>query len=330
MGITRRDFGLGTTAVLGAAMIGPAIAAPIAKGDIYLICGFPTGTAGDTICRFFARKLQPILGATVTVVNIMEGAHQGYEGNLATKFVVEAQPDGRTIYLTAGGILVANQNLQHNPPFDVSKALQSFGTMTRVPNTLVVRADSPYKTLADLSAAMKVKGSDAKYGVPNGSVVRVIGALYRQQAGLQAAEIVKRESSEVFKDLDAGTIDYALSNNWYPVTQEKIGRVRILAMSLKERLHAAPQYPTFNEYGYPVDVDGWWAGYVPSATPRSIVNYLNAALGQVVASEECRQFFNGIICDPWTQTPDQSQALLERQLSAWHDYVEIANLEKEH
>nr|WP_246448644.1 tripartite tricarboxylate transporter substrate binding protein [Novosphingobium flavum] len=298
-------------------------------GPYRVICGFPIGTGGDTICRFFARQLEPLLGAAVTVENIMEAEHEGYEGNLATRHVLAAPRNGHAIYLTAGAILVANQALQRHPAFDVGTALTSIGTMTRVPNTIVVAANSPYRTLADLTAAMKVKGAAARYGVPNGSVVRVIGALYRYHAGLRAHEMVRRQSRDVFSDLEEGKVDYAFSNNWYSVQQEQAGRVRILAMSLRDRLQAAPQYPTFTENGLPIDVDGWWGGYVAAGTPRPVVERLAAALRTVVSSEECRKFFNGIICDPWPGTPRLGQAHLREQLVAWRRYVDIAGLEKE-
>ena len=328
-GISRRAFNLGAAAAVGTLLTRRLEAAPLFKGGkVRVICGFPTGSGGDEFVRFYAARMEPLLGASVTVVNFME-ENLKYEGNLATQNVLDSPADGRTIYLTAGAILTANQNLMDNPPFDVTKTLQSFGTVTRVPNTLVVRADSPYKTLAELTAAMKSKGDAAKYGVANGSVVRVIGALYRKMAGLSVAEIVRRDSHQTFKLLEDGEVDYVMSNNVYPVQLEKAGKVRILAINAQEREVGAPQYATFNEFGYPIDVDNWWAGFVPIKTPRRIVDHLGQILSAVVQTDVSRNYLSEVICDPWVQTPDQSQRHLVEQLAAWRDYVELAELEKE-
>jgi tripartite-type tricarboxylate transporter receptor subunit TctC len=92
-------------------------------------------------------------------------------------------------------------------------------------------------------------------------------------------------------------------------------------------MEAAPDIPTLTEYGYPTDIRSWWAALVPAATPRAIVDQLNAWFSQVVASEDAKKFLNGIASDPWVSKPDEAQAFFLQQIKDWGDYVRIANIE---
>ena len=325
--ISRRDVAVGLSSTVGLSLVGARAAAEPFGGEVRVISGLPMGSGGDSLIRFYAARMESLLGAKMTVENFVES--DKLEGNLATESLLAAKPDGRTIYIQSGAILVGNQVLAKKPNFDVITALQSFGTITKAPNTLVVSARSPYRSLPDLTAEMRRKGKAAKYGTPNGSIVRIIAALYKKRAGLEAAEVLRQRSIQVFEDLDSGAVDFAFSNNLYSVDQEKAGRIRILAISLSERLKAAPQYPTFNEYGYAADVDGWWAGFVPSGTPRAIVERLGKALSAAVVSPESVKFLNSVICDPWVETPEQSQAHLARQVEAWRGYVKLTGFEQQ-
>ncbi|MBC2666986.1 hypothetical protein H7F51_15820 [Novosphingobium flavum] len=326
---SRRAFGLGATVTLGATFLrGPALHAARPRGEIRVICGFPVKSGGDNFVRFFAKAMQPLLGAKTTVYNFME-ENLHYEGNLATQNVIDSPPDGSTIYITSGGILAANQALMNAPPFDAGKALQSFGTITTVPNTLLVRADSPYRDLNDLTRAMMTKGTAARYAVANGSVVRIVGLLYKKLAGLEVEEVVRRESLQTLKMLYDGEVDYVCSNNVYPVAEEKAGRVRILAINGQTRQKVASKYPTFKEFGYDMKLDNWWGGFVRADTPKPIVNRLGRILTAVTNLPASRAYLNGIMCDPWTQTPAQSQAHLLEQMEAWRESVDLAGLAKE-
>jgi tripartite-type tricarboxylate transporter receptor subunit TctC len=121
--------------------------------DIRLICAFPPGSGADVLVRYFGEKLRPITGRTVIVEN-----KSGAGGNIATEYVARAKPDGYTIYVHAATAVAANQHLFKKPPVEAAKAIQIAASINRQPFMLVVDAKSPYKTVADLTAAMKPKG----------------------------------------------------------------------------------------------------------------------------------------------------------------------------
>jgi tripartite-type tricarboxylate transporter receptor subunit TctC len=140
-------------------------------------------------------------------------------------------------------------------------------------------------------------------------------------------EVAYRTGADYLNELYAGKLDFAVVDNVQGMAQSGAGRMRLLAVGAGTRVQAAPDIPTLTEYGYPTDIRSWWGVLVPAATPRSIVDQLNAWFSQVVASEESKKFLNGIASDPWVSTPDEGHAYFLQQIKDWGEYVRIANIE---
>ena len=290
-------------------------------GDIHFICGFAAGSGADVLVRFFAEKIRPVLGRTVIVEN-----KPGAIGNIATEYVARAKPDGLTIYVTSGAALATNMHIFKKPPVDVIKQLQIVTTINRMPMMIAVGAASPYKTIAELTAAMKQKGEKASYST-NNPPARVVGAMYKEKAGLNAVEVQYRASGDTLNDLASGALDYAIYDPVFATIQERQGRVRIIALAAKDRLESSPQYPTMTELGYPMDIVTWWGAMVPMDTPRAIVDKLNEAFVGVIANEETKKFLATLGGDPWVLKPDPAQKYWQTEIEAWRDLVRIAKIE---
>jgi tripartite-type tricarboxylate transporter receptor subunit TctC len=289
--------------------------------DVHFICGFAAGSGADIIVRFFADKMRPIMGHTIIVEN-----KPGALGNLATELVARSKPDGHTIYVTGGSSLAGNMHILKNPLVDVGSALQIAATINKATMMLGVRADAPWKTAHELTAAMKQKGEKASYAFAN-PTAKVLGALYKQTAGLQSVEVSYRTGADFLNDLYSGNIDYAIPDNIQAMAQARQGKMRILAVGSGERMQSAPELPSMKELGYPMDVRSWWAALVPVATPRPIIDQLNVWFGQVVATEETKTFLASIASDPWISKPDEAQAYLRQEIDRWGEYVKIAKIE---
>ena len=117
----------------------------------------------------------------------------------------------------------------------------------------------------------------------------------------------------------SGKIDYAIADNIQAMAQSNAGRMRILAVGAGTRMQAAPDIPTLTEFGYPIDIRTWWAALVPAATPRPIVDQLNAGSARWSQSPETKTFLNGIASDPWVSKPDEGQAYFLQQIKDWAD-----------
>ena len=289
--------------------------------DVQFICGFAAGSGADIIVRYFADKMRPLMNRTIVVQN-----KPGALGNIATEFVARSKPDGHTIYVTGANSVAASMHIFKKPPVDVGTALQIVATINKATMMVVVRADAPWKSVPELTAAMKEKGDKASYAFAN-PTSKVLGAMYKERAGLQAVEVAYRTGADYLNELYAGKIDFAVADNIQAMAQTNAGRMRILAVGAGTRMQSASDIPTLTEFGYPMDIRSWWAALVPAGTPRPIVDQLNVWFSQVVKSEETRTFLNGIASDPWVSKPEEGQAYFLQQIKDWADYVRVAKIE---
>jgi tripartite-type tricarboxylate transporter receptor subunit TctC len=289
--------------------------------DVQFICGFAAGSGADIIVRYFADKMRPLMSRTIVVQN-----KPGALGNIATEFVARSKPDGHTIYVTGANSVAASMHIFKKPPVEVGTALQVVATINKATMMVTVRADAPWKSVPELTAAMKEKGDKASYAFAN-PTSKVLGAMYKEKAGLQAVEVAYRTGADYLNELYTGKIDFAVADNIQAMAQANAGRMRILAVGAGTRMQSAPDIPTLTEFGYPMDIRSWWAALVPAGTPKPIVDQLNAWFSQVVESEETKAFLNGIASDPWVSKPEEGQAYFLQQIKDWGDYVRVARIE---
>jgi tripartite-type tricarboxylate transporter receptor subunit TctC len=289
--------------------------------QLHFICAYPAGSSSDSIVRFIAEKVRPQVGGVIIVEN-----KPGANGNLATEFLARSKPDGRTILIHAGSALAANMHLFKNPPVDVATAIQVAGTINRQAFMLGVDPGTPWKTLAELTAAMREKGDKASYATYSATAT-IMGELYKRATGIRATEISYRVGADTLNDLKSGALDYGIYDPPFAMSQARNGRLRLLAVGVKDRLNAAPEIPTMQEQGIPnVDLPGWFAAMVPSATPKSTVDEIGKWLTDAVQMEATKQFLNGFGSDPLISTPEEGQARLVRDIQDWGAYVRMANI----
>jgi tripartite-type tricarboxylate transporter receptor subunit TctC len=191
---------------------------------------------------------------------------------------------------------------------------------------LVVDAKSPYKTVAELTAAMKQKGSAANYAVA-ANPGRIMGAIYKDKAGLGATEVQYRTAPDSLNELLSGKIDYGLHDPIFALAQQREGRLRILAVSTGKRLQSLPEIPTMAESGVAMDLELWWGVMVPASTPDPIVNKINQWFTQIVGTDETKKFLNDSGADPMIRTPEQAQKMFEIAIKEWGEYVRLAKIE---
>ena len=163
----------------------------------------------------------------------------GAGGNIATEYVARAKPDGHTIYVHAGTAVAANQSLFKKPPVDVVRDIRVAATINRQPFMLVVDAKSPYKTVAELTAAMKQKGDKASYATrrrPAASWARST----RTRTGIKAVEVNYRTAPDSLNEMLSGKLDFGMHDPVFSLAQQREGRLRILAVSTGTRLDALP------------------------------------------------------------------------------------------
>ena len=203
--------------------------------DIRFICGFPAGSGADVLVRYFGEKVRPFANRTIIVENKV-----GAAGNIAAVYTARSKPDGHTVYVHAASAIAANMHLFKAPPIDAAKDLQIAAGINKQPFMVMVPADSPYKTLAELTDAMKKKGDKASYAQSNTSG-KVMGELYKRATGIQAVEVPYRTANDSLNDFASGRLDYGMMDPVFALSQARAGRLRLL--SLPERAREREHVP---------------------------------------------------------------------------------------
>ena len=285
-----------------------------------MIVGFPAGSGADIFVRYFAEKLRPIAGRTIIVENKV-----GANSNVATEFVARSKPDGHVLYPFAGTTVAASMHLFKNPPVDVGKALKVAATTSNLAFMLVVDAKSPYKTVAELTAAMKQKGDKASFATA-ANPGRIMAAIYKNTAGLRRSRCSIAARPTRLNEMSSGRLDYGLHDPIFALAQQRQGRLRILAVSTAKRLLSQPDIPTMTESGIPMDLSLWWGVMMPIATPKPITDKINQWFAQIVGSEETRKFLADAGADPMINTPERATEMFQTAIKEWGEYVRMAQI----
>ena len=289
--------------------------------DIHFVTGFPPGSGADVITRYFAEKTRALSGKNVIVEN-----KPGASGSIATEYVARSKPDGYTLLINAGSGTAAGMHLMKNPPVDVLKAFRIAGTINRQAFMMVVDARSPYKTVAEITAAMKAKGTKASYAVSAPSGI-VMGAMYKAITGVEAVEVTYKDASGSLNELLDGKLDYGMHDPVFALAQQREGRMRILGISTGKRLDATPDLPTMTEQGVPMDLTGWWGVIVPKGTPKPIVDQLHTWFVAIVGAPDTKAFLNKFGGDQLIESVDEAQARLVKDVASWKKYIEVAKIQ---
>jgi tripartite-type tricarboxylate transporter receptor subunit TctC len=241
---------------------------------IRIIVPFAAGTSSDFQARMIGERMAPLLRQPVIVEN-----RAGAGGVVGADAVAKAAPDGYTLLLGSNGPLTNAPVLQARLPYDPERDFAAVAMISRSPVTLSVRADSPFRTVADLLAAARAKPGDLSIGSSGqGSATHFLIEQVMAAAGINLTHVPYRGSSQSVPDLIAGNIPLVMAEISTILPLWQSGRARILAMSSAERMPIAPEIPTLIEQGLNL-TGGSWAGLVTAASaPPEAVAALAAAV----------------------------------------------------
>jgi len=290
--------------------------------EIKFVCGFPAGSGADTYVRYYAERIRQNIGKPVVVENRV-----GANGNIATTYSAKSKPDGYTIYMNAPSGLAANMHLFKNPGTDALKELTVAATVNLQTFMITVSTNRPWQTLGEMIADLRIKAEKGNYAT-NNPTGRVTGAWMAKAFGLKTQEIQYRTGADTLNDLASGAVDFAAHDPVTALAQKNAGRLRILAVAVKQRMKSLSDVPTLHELGgTDIDLPSWWAAMVPSATPRPIIDKINAMFNQVTSTDETREFFAKFGADTWILTPEQALKQFQDDYRAWGEHIKLAKIE---
>jgi tripartite-type tricarboxylate transporter receptor subunit TctC len=288
---TRLQLLLATIA-LAASAVAHAQAWP-AK-PVKIIVPYPPGGSVDVVTRKIAAKLQEQTGQTFFVEN-----KAGATGTIGLAAVVQSPADGYTLAAndTTYALL---PHIFKKLPFDHEKDLLPVGAYVFAPMSVVVKADSTYKTLGDLLAAAKVQPDRVTYGTGGaGTTPHFVSEALGIAAGVNFMHVPYKGAGEATMAMLSGTIDFQVASTPGVMGNVKGGKARILAVSGSKRLAALPDVPTFGETGLKnfglINFTGLWA---PKGTPQAVIDRLQKELATAMASADMKAFSEGIASEP--------------------------------
>ena len=289
---------------------------------VNLVIPFPAGAATDITGRVVAARLAQLWNQPVVIEN-----RGGGNGLPAAEYVARAKPDGYTLLLTSAMTHAVNPSLYDKLPYHPLEDFEPITQFGRLPFVVLVRADSPIKTLADLTALLKSEPGKHNFGA--GSLpARIAGEMYKQLAGVQAVHIAYKSNPQAFPDLLSGLLTFMVIDTTNGRLQIDGGKMRGLAVTTLQREASLPKVPTTGEAGLPEFQIWTWTGfYAPKGTPRDIVLKANQDILTACQDPQLQARFESLGGPPVnSSSPDEFAAFTRQEIDRWGRIIRRAQI----
>ena len=290
------------------------------------VCPYAAGGNADSRSRQVAKAMSSILGQSIIIDN-----KAGAGGNIGTEMIARGKPDGYTIGMGNFAPLAVNHALFKKLNFDPLNDLVPITLIERGPLILMVRNDSPFKSVKDIVAAAKAEPGKLSYGSGGiGGSHHLSGALFEHTAGIDMIHAPYKSGSAASTDLMGGQVHMMFEQMDTAMPAIQGGRMRALAITSKKRSPLIPDLPTMTEQGYPaVEVLNWQGLIGPKGLPADIVKLLNSACNQALQTTEVKEKILSQGNELGGGTPEQFAALIKAESPRWGKVVRDAKIEPE-
>lgn len=298
--------------------IGAAQAATWPSRPIKVVVPFPPGATPDIMARLVGDRLSVNLGQPVIIEN-----KPGGSGLIAIGAVQNAVPDGYTLLLADTGHLAINPALMKDLPYDPMMDFLPVSRFTEQDFSVIVRADSPDKTIGDLLERSKKKEGGLTYGTSGvGSVHHIGSERLKILTGAHFMHVPYKGTIQSVPALLSGEIDFMISSATPVMGQWKSGKIRILARGSDKRSPLMPDVPTLRESGIPLTISITLGMLAPKGTPSEVVQRLSTEVNKVLESPEVKQ---KVATQDFTvrgSTPQAFTASIREQLQEYKNVIQ--------
>jgi tripartite-type tricarboxylate transporter receptor subunit TctC len=292
------------------------------KPITYVVPFGPGGTT-DVLARLLTVKAGPALGTTFVIEN-----KPGAGGGMGTDYTAKAAPDGYTIQGGTVSSHAINASLYSKLPYDPIKHFQPITLIGSMPNILVVRADSPHKTVQDVIAAVKAKPGAVSYASSgNGTSQHLSGVFFEQLSGGKMVHVPYKSSAESLNGLLSGQGPEIIFENLAPALPHiKAGKLRALGVTSDKRSSQLPDVPAIAETLPGFSVVSWQAIFAPAGVPKPIVDKLAGEMIKAVNDPEIKSKLVSQGIEPGGMTPAELATFQKAEVEKWARVVKAGNI----
>ena len=290
------------------------------------ICPYAAGGNADTRSRQVGKVMSEILGQPILIDN-----KAGAGGNIGTEMIARGKPDGYTVGMGNFAPLAVNHALFKKLNFDPFNDIVPITLIERGPLILMVRADSPYKSVKDIVNAAKASPGSLSYASGGiGGTHHLSGALFEHSAEIDMIHAPYKSGAAGATDLMSGQVHMMFEQMYSAMPAIKGGRLRALAITSKTRSPLLPDLPTMGEQGYPaVEVLNWQGLVGPKGMSAELIKTLSAACNKALQDPDLREKMLSQGNEIGGGAPEQFAALIKSEAPRWGKVVRAAKIEPE-
>ena len=290
---------------------------------IRLVVPYAAGGPIDVTARALAERVKDTLG-TVIIDN-----KPGAGGNIGADAVAKAAPDGLTIGIAATATHAVNPWLYAKMPYQAATDFAPITQMVRVPNVLVINADTAQRlkinSLADLVAYAKAHPAQLNYGSGgNGSAGHLAGEMFKKAAGIFAVHIPYNGGNPAQLALLAGQVDFNFDNLATAAPNIRSGKLKALAVTTLNRSAALPDTPPVADTFKGFSIDTWWGLVAPAGTPKDVLARLNQAFVAALNTPETKTRFGTLLAEPVGGSAEEFGAFMKAELAKYEGLVKAS------
>ncbi|CAM3811559.1 tripartite tricarboxylate transporter substrate binding protein [Paracidovorax anthurii] len=304
------------------ALAGATAHAAFPERTITMVVPYAPGGAADAVARVLASRMGAKLGTSVIVDN-----KPGASGTIGAAFVAKAPADGYTMLYDATPYSI-NPHLFAKMPY-AANALQPLSLVLLAPNVLIVKADSPFKSVGDLVAKSRAQPGKINFASGgSGTVQRLASELFRQKLQLDMVHVPYKSGGPAIADVMGGQVDFMFGTiaASYPLVAG--GKLRALAISAPERSPRLPDVPTVAEAAIPgYEAYEWNGVLLPAGTPAPVAAQLHKALVEVLNEDEVKQRLGDLGAKPIGSTPAEFATFLKKEEAKWGAVVRQCHIQ---
>jgi tripartite-type tricarboxylate transporter receptor subunit TctC len=320
---SRRSAIATCVAALLCATTGSAFADTYPSKAIDFVVPYPPGGASDIIARLIAERLQASLKQPVVVEN-----RAGANGMIAYQYVAKAPADGYTILMANIGPSAINPSIYKKMSYDAVKDFAPITLVSWVPLMVVANPGLRVNSVAELIAKAKAAPGTLSYGVSgNGTAGHLAMELFKSNAGIDIKPIPYKGDTPALTDTMGGQVDVMMATVVAAAPHVAGGRLKALAVTTPKRLSASPDIPTVAESGMPgFEAVSWGGVLAPAATPRAVVDKLNAEIVRILKLPEVKKRFAEAGAEVVHSTPEEFAKYIASETAKWGKIARTAQV----